>query len=176
MKTGRKTKSDSRLAVYAGTFDPITNGHLDIIQRALGIFDKVRVSVVEESKKQTWFNAQERVALVEEVLKTFPPSERKRVAVGAFEGLLVDHVRSEGAHVVIRGLRAVSDYEYEAQMAIINRHLAEDIETVFLMTSDHCSFISSSVVREILRNGGDISGLVPAPVVKRLRKLSTSRH
>lgn len=175
-KSKTKKRGGSDLAIYAGTFDPITNGHLDIIQRAVGIFEKVRVSVVVESKKKTWFDAEERVRLVEEALSVLPIADRKRVAVGSFEGLLVDHVRELGGKVVIRGLRAVSDYEYEAQMAVINRHLAEDVETVFLMTSDHCSFISSSVVREILRNGGDVSGLVPPPVSRKLRKLSTSRH
>lgn len=174
MKKSKKRELDRGLAVYAGTFDPITNGHLDIIERALGIFRKIQVSVVVESKKQTWFPADDRVELVRDVLKSFPAAARARVSVTAFEGLLVEHVRRLGARVVIRGLRAVSDYEYEAQMAIINRHLDEEVETVFLMTSDHCSFISSSVVREISRNGGDVSGLVPAAVVRRLARLSTS--
>lgn len=176
MKSRKKASAGASLAVYAGTFDPITNGHLDIIERALNVFSEIHVSVVIESKKQTWFTAEERVELVREVIKGFPPASRKRVAVGGFEGLLVEHVRSLGARVIIRGLRAVSDYEYEAQMAIINRHLAEDVETVFLMTSDHCSFISSSVVREISRNGGDVSGLVPPAIVRTLSRLSTSRR
>lgn len=169
---GSKKNANDRLAVYAGTFDPITNGHVDIIERALGVFERVRVSVVNESKKRTLFSADERVEMVNQVVKQFPPASRKRVSVCGFKGLLVDHVLSLGGSVVIRGLRAVTDYEYEAQMAIINRHLQEKVETVFLMTSDHVSFISSSVVREISRNGGDVSGLVPRIVVRKLKEMS----
>lgn len=160
-------KNGARRAVYAGTFDPITNGHQDIITRAATIFDEVIVAVVEESKKRTLFSGEERRALVQEVVALMDPTGCA-VRVELFSGLLVDYVRERGCNVVVRGLRAVSDYEYEAQMAIINRHLAPDVETVFLMTSDHCSFISSSVVREIARNRGDVSGLVPPPVVARL--------
>ena len=163
-------KGGVRRAVYAGTFDPITNGHQDIITRAATIFDEVIIAVVEESKKKTLFSGEERRSLVEEVVKLKLPSAAGTVRVELFSGLLVDYVRDRGCKVVIRGLRAVSDYEYEAQMAIINRHLAPDVETVFLMTSDHCSFISSSVVREIARNLGDVSGLVPPPVVSRLEQ------
>ena len=162
----KKAAADRR-AVYAGTFDPITNGHQDIIKRALRVFDELSIAVVETPSKKTLLMAEDRVRLVEQTAAEFGEAA-KRITVQAFSGLLVDHVRRIGCHVVIRGLRAVSDYEYEAQMAIINRHLADDIETVFLMTSDNCSFISSSVVREIAKYGGDISGLVPVPVAKHL--------
>lgn len=164
-------------AVYAGTFDPVTNGHVDIIKRAAGIFPELVVAVVSKSNKQTLFDATERVRLVEESLaEVLTPEFFKRerqnpgkITVQSFDGLLVDYARSLGARVVIRGLRAVTDYEYEAQMAIINRHLLADIETVFLMTSDNCSFISASIVREIAKLGGDVSGLVPAAVVAALK-------
>jgi len=155
-------------AVYAGTFDPITNGHLDIIERAAGIFEKLHVAVVEQPNKKTMFSADDRVTLVKASLADLDPKIAARISVKSFGGLLVDYVKKLGSTVVIRGLRAVSDYEYEAQMAIINRHLDDNIETVFLMTSDRCSFISSSIVREIARYGGDISGLVPKLVAERL--------
>lgn len=156
-------------AVYAGTFDPITNGHQDIIIRAAGILEKLHIGVVEQPNKKTLFSADERVDLVRKSIAELDPSIASRVTVESFGGLLMDYVKRLGCRVVIRGLRAVTDYEYEAQMAVINRHLAEDVETVFLMTSDHCSFISSSIVREIARYGGEVSGLVPAPVEERLR-------
>jgi pantetheine-phosphate adenylyltransferase len=158
----------SKEAVYAGTFDPITNGHLDIVLRASGIFDKLHVAVVEHPNKKTLFTAEERVALVRRSVESCGSAIAQKVSVSSFGGLLVEYIRNIGCQVVIRGLRAVSDYEYEAQMAIINRHLAEEIETVFLMTSDRCSFISSSIVREIAKLGGDVSGLVPPPVNEKL--------
>ncbi len=158
----------SKEAVYAGTFDPITNGHQDIIIRAANIFDKLHIAVVAQPNKKTLFSAEERVELVRTSVNVLGPALVSKVAVCSFGGLLVEYIRSIGVKVVIRGLRAVSDYEYEAQMAIINRHLAEEIETVFLMTSDSCSFISASIVREIAKLGGDVSGLVPPPVNEKL--------
>lgn len=155
-------------AIYAGTFDPITNGHYDIIIRALGVFDEVVVAVVEESKKKTLFSSAERRELVSAAVATLAPDQAGRVVVESFSGLLVDYVKSKGSRTIVRGLRAVSDYEYEGQMAIINRHLAPEVDTIFLMTSDHVSFISSSVVREIARNGGDVAGLVPDAASKKL--------
>lgn len=156
-------------AVYAGTFDPITNGHHDIIVRAAGIVETLHVGIVEQPNKKTLFDAKERVRLVRESVRELSPDIASRVHVESFGGLLMDYVKQLGCRVVIRGLRAVTDYEYEAQMAVINRHLQADVETVFLMTSDHCSFISSSIVREIARYGGDISGLVPKAVAERLK-------
>lgn len=164
-----KNEKAHQRAVYAGTFDPITNGHQDIIVRAASIFDEVIVAVVEESKKRTLFTGTERVQMVRDAVALLDSKLRAKIRIEPFSGLLVDYVRAQGCQVVVRGLRAVSDYEYEAQMAIINRHLAPEVETVFLMTSDHVSFISSSVVREIARNRGDVTGLVPPPAVEKLQ-------
>lgn len=165
----------NQTAVYAGTFDPMTLGHLDIVERTLGIFSKLIVAVVQNPKKNAMLTADERAKLVRESIKVLSKELLPKIEVMVFSGLLVDFVREQKSAVVIRGLRAVTDYEYEAQMAVINRHLAADIETVFLMTSDSCSFISSSVVREIYYNGGDVSGLVPDPVNKFLiSRLSVS--
>ena len=163
-------------AIYAGTFDPITNGHYDIIIRALGVFDEVVVAVVEESKKKTLFSSAERRELVTDAVSTLPTDQASRVVVESFSGLLVDYVKRKGSRTIVRGLRAVSDYEYEGQMAIINRHLAPEVDTIFLMTSDHVSFISSSVVREIARNGGDVAGLVPDAASKKLAAVYPRRN
>ncbi len=157
-------------AVYAGTFDPLTNGHRDIIIRAAGIFDSLVVAVAEDSRKDTLFTPEERIELISETLKEFPAADRKRIKVDTFQGLLVDYVRKLNSKVIIRGLRAVSDYEYESQMAVINRNLDNQIETVFLMTAEENSFISSSVVREIAKLGGDVSSLVPKSVNNRVKK------
>ncbi len=164
----KSDKSELQCAVYAGTFDPITNGHYDILCRAARIFEQLIVAVVEQPNKRTLYSALERKELVSLAIETLDPDLRARVQAVCFDGLLVEYARARGARVIVRGLRAVSDYEYEAQMAVINRHLAPDLETLFLMTSDHCSFISSSVVREIAKHGGDVSGLVPKPVAERL--------
>ena len=163
------------MAVYAGTFDPITNGHYDILVRAARIFPKLVVAVVENPNKRTLLSSEERRGLVQQAVDTLPVEFRSRVEAVCFSGLLVDYVRSRQATVIVRGLRAVSDYEYEAQMAVINRHLSADIETLFLMSSDHCSFISSSVVREIAIHGGDVSGLVPKPVAEKLKKVYAAK-
>lgn len=159
-----------RIAVYAGTFDPLTLGHLDILDRALKVFEKVHVAVAANPSKKTLFSVDERVQMVTESLG----ANSARVTVAPFEGLLVDYVKSIGANVVIRGLRAVADYEYEAQMALVNRALAEDIETVFLVTSAHCSFISSSFVRDVARNKGSLTKLVSNSVANRLRDVFSS--
>lgn len=153
------------IAVYAGTFDPITNGHVDIIQRSLKVFDRVVVAIGENSAKSTLFNVNERKELVTQATAKLSD----RVSVDTFSGLLIDYVRKSGAKVIVRGLRAVSDYEYEAQMATINGQLADDIETVFLMTSANSSFISSSVVKEVARNFGDVSSFVPKVVADQLK-------
>lgn len=160
------SKGGQRIAVYAGTFDPITNGHRDIVERAITVFDRVYMAVAESSAKNPLFSADERKTMITAALADLGD----RVIVDSFNTLLVDYVRSVGAKVIIRGLRAVSDYEYEAQMAMINRHLAEEIETVFLMTSDHCSFINSSIVRQVAKFGGDVSALVPKNVAEVLRR------
>jgi pantetheine-phosphate adenylyltransferase len=158
--------SSSSIAVYAGTFDPITNGHKDIVERGLAVFDTLYVAVADSTSKQVQFSTEQRVELVRGALKGICGEER--VKVESFTGLLVDYVASINASVIVRGLRAVSDYEYEAQMAHINRHLMGSIETVFLVTSEENSFISSSIVKNIASVGGDISRLVPANVSKAL--------
>ncbi|HYE95420.1 MAG TPA: pantetheine-phosphate adenylyltransferase [Rubricoccaceae bacterium] len=158
-----------RLALYPGTFDPITRGHLDVLGRALRLFDRVEVTVAVNVAKQTLFSTEERVRLVEESLEELPADLRDRVAVVAFEGLLVDQARARGASALIRGLRQVSDFEYEMRMALANRRLAPEIETVFLMPSEEHAFTAATIVREIHRWAGDTSSFVPAAVERALR-------
>lgn len=148
-------------AIYPGSFDPLTLGHLDLIERASHIFDRVIVAVGVNSRKSTVFSAAERIQMVEESVKTI-----KNVKVDAFDGLLVDYARAKKIHVLLRGLRAFSDFEYEFQMALANRKLAPEIEMIFLMPKETHSYISSSTVREIVDRGGNISPFVP-PAVKR---------
>ena len=152
-----------RVALYPGSFDPITMGHVDIIHRALGIFDTIEVSVAVNIQKKPTFTDEERMAMIRE---TF--AEEPRIQVKCFSGLLVDYARQRGIRSVIRGLRAVSDFEYEFQMASMNRRLTEDVDYFFLMTSEEHFFVSSSLVREVALNGGDVSRFVPKPVQDRL--------
>jgi pantetheine-phosphate adenylyltransferase len=157
-----------KIAVYPGSFDPVTFGHLDIIERAGKIFDKIIVSVFVHSAKKSMFTVAERVAMLKTVLKG-----RKNIEVDCFEGLLVDYVRRKKTDVVIRGLRAISDLEYEFQIAAINRTLYRDIETVFFMPRQRYTYLSSSVVRDIAHFGGDVKKLVPphvARIIKNRRK------
>ena len=149
-------------AIYPGTFDPLTLGHLDLIQRAAVIFDRLIVAVVASSKKKTFFTLEERVAAVKAAVQDLP-----NVEVEPFDGLLVGYARQRGVHVVVRGLRAYSDFEYEFQMALTNRKLAPEIETLFLMPKENLSYISSSVVREVAEHGGPLDDFVP-PAVKAL--------
>jgi pantetheine-phosphate adenylyltransferase len=151
-------------AIYPGSFDPITNGHVDIIERGLEVFDRVVVAVLENPKKRPLFTTKERVRMIQDIF-----ASKKEVEVRAFDGLLVDFARAQGTRVVIRGLRAVSDFEYEFQMALMNRSLAPDIETFFMMPSVNYTFLSSNVVREVAALGGSVEGLVPGPVVRKLR-------
>jgi pantetheine-phosphate adenylyltransferase len=151
-------------AIYPGSFDPVTNGHVDIIERGLKVFDRVVVAVLENPKKRPLFTTKERVKMVQEIF-----AANRRVEVRAFDGLLVDFARAQGTRVVIRGLRAISDFEYEFQMALMNRSLAPDIETFFMMPSVHYSFLSSNLVREVAGLGGSVEGLVPAAVARKLR-------
>jgi pantetheine-phosphate adenylyltransferase len=148
-----------RSVVYPGTFDPITNGHLDLIQRASSLFDLVVVAVAADTGKEPAFDIERRVELAEHVLRDIP-----RVEVTPFSGLLVEFARDRGTAVIMRGLRAVSDFEYELQLAGLNRRMAPDIETLFLTPAEQYAYISSSLVREIARLGGDVSTFV-APVV-----------
>ncbi|MBN2885976.1 MAG: pantetheine-phosphate adenylyltransferase [Chromatiaceae bacterium] len=154
-----------RSVVYPGTFDPITNGHIDLVLRAARLFDRVVVAVATDTGKQPLFSIEERVALVREATGHLPNVESI-----AFQGLLVNFVRELGVNVIIRGLRAVSDFEYEFQLASMNRHMAPDIETIFLTPAEQYAFISSSLVREIARLHGDISTFVPAEVQAALRE------
>ncbi|MFQ5700411.1 MAG: pantetheine-phosphate adenylyltransferase [Acidobacteriota bacterium] len=149
----------ARLAVYPGTFDPVTNGHLDIIERGSRLFDRVVVAILENLDKKPLFSVAERRELIRQAVGRFP-----NVSVQTFRGLLVDYVRDCGAHVIVRGLRALSDFEYEFQMALMNRRLDPDVETVFMMPSEAYSYLSSRLVKEVAFLGGDVSGLVP-PVV-----------
>jgi len=153
------------IAIYPGSFDPITNGHLDLIVRGCCLFDKLIVAILRNETKQPLFSVEERIEMLREVVHCYP-----NVTVDSFEGLLVDYAAQNGATVLLRGIRAISDYEYELQMALMNRRLRPDIETVFMMASEAHSFVSSRLVKEVFGLGGDIAGLVPPPVEVRLRK------
>jgi pantetheine-phosphate adenylyltransferase len=152
-------------AIYPGSFDPVTFGHIDVIGRALRLFDEVIVAVAPSEGKSPLFAVAERLELIRASL----PGET-RLSVKQFDGLLVDFVKEEKAAAVIRGLRAVSDFEFEFQMALMNRRLAPDVETIFLMPKEDYSYISSRIVKEVARLGGDVSGVVPAPVAAALRQ------
>ena len=154
-----------RSAVIPGSFDPITYGHLNIIERALEIFDQVHVGGAVNVSKNALFSMDERIELIEEVC-----SGDSRITVGASEGLLVNHAAERGATALVRGLRAVSDFEYEFQMAHMNRKLNPEIETVFLMAGEEYFYVSSKLVKEVASLGGDVEGLVPPIVFERLRK------
>jgi pantetheine-phosphate adenylyltransferase len=153
------------IAVYPGSFDPITNGHVDILRRALALFDHVVVALAENVRKQPLFTLDERAAMIRSAVEHDP-----RVEVDAFSGLLVDYVRRRGARVIIRGLRAIADFEYEFQFAHMNRHLAPGVETVFLMTSEEAFYVSSSLVKEVASMGGDVARFAPSGVVEALKK------
>lgn len=153
------------VAVYPGTFDPVTNGHLDLVQRCAPLVDKLVVSVLANETKSPLFSAKERVEMLSEVLKSF-----NNVEIDSFDGLLIDYARRKGARLILRGIRAISDYEYELQMALMNRRLAPEIETMFMMAGEAHSFISSRLVKEVIRLGGNISGLVPPSVEEILRR------
>jgi len=154
-----------KIAVYPGSFDPVTSGHLDIIKRAAGIFGKVIVAIIRNPEKKPQFSLPERVKMLKASL-----SGLKNVSVDSFDGLLVDYAKKKKANIIVRGLRAVSDFDYEFQMALTNRKMAPKIETLFFMTDYKYSYLSSSFVKQIAKLGGDISGLVPEPVAKKLRR------
>jgi pantetheine-phosphate adenylyltransferase len=159
-----------RTAIYAGSFDPITRGHEDLILRSLEFVDRIIVAVAVNSSKQPLFTIEERVALIRSAV-----GADSRIEVKSFDGLLVDFAAREGATLLIRGLRAVSDFEYEYQMALMNRHLSPKLETVFMVPSLDTTYISASLIREIARYGGDVSNLVHPAVADALRARSNSR-
>lgn len=165
MNSGQAKTSRARVAVYPGTFDPITNGHTDLACRAAPLFDRIIVGIAESPSKKPSFSLAERIAMAREALR-----DLANVEVRGFSSLLADFVRAEGAGVILRGLRAVSDFEYEFQLASMNRHLIPDAETLFLTPAEQYSFISSSLVREIALLGGDVSGFVDPAVQQMLRR------
>lgn len=154
-----------KIAIYPGSFDPVTNGHVDIIERAAKLFDKVIVAVIRNPEKKAQFTLVQRV----DMLKTSLARD-KNVKIDSFDGLLVDYARKKKANIIVRGLRAVSDFDYEFQMALTNRKMAPKIETIFFMTDYKYSYLSSSFVKQIARLGGDIKELVPGSVAKKLKK------
>jgi pantetheine-phosphate adenylyltransferase len=154
-----------KTAIYPGTFDPITNGHLSILNRALKIFDKLIVAILVNPQKLALFSLDERLAMIKETLKN-----KKNVLVESFDGLLVDYAVQNDANVIVRGLRALSDFEFEFQMALMNRKLNRDVQSIFLMTDYKWFYISSTIIKEAASLGGDISGLVPPIVNRKLRE------
>jgi pantetheine-phosphate adenylyltransferase len=152
------------VAIYPGSFDPVTNGHLDLIERGEKMFDRLIVAVLKNTEKEPMFSVPERVEMLRDVTRQWDSVE-----IDVFEGLLVDYARKRGAAVILRGIRAVSDYEYELQMALMNRKLEPRLETVFMMPGETYSYLSAKVVREIAHFGGPLAGLVPPTVEQRLR-------
>jgi pantetheine-phosphate adenylyltransferase len=155
----------SKVVIYPGTFDPITNGHISIISRALKIFDRLVIAILNNPQKLPLFSMEERIQMIREVLK-----EQRHVDVDSFNGLLVDYVIQKNTNVVIRGLRALSDFEYEFQMALMNRKLNREVQSIFLMTDYKWFYTSSTIIKEAASLGGDVSGLVPPIVCKKLKQ------
>ena len=159
-------KTRNVIAIYPGSFDPITKGHLDLVERGSKLFDKLIVAILENAtKEEPLFAVEERMAMLRDAVRSYP-----NVEVDSFSGLLVDYVARRQATVILRGIRAISDYEYELQMALMNTRLAPDIETVFMMASEAYSFLSSRLVKQVFGLGGNISGLVPPVVEERLKR------
>ena len=155
--------ADPAPALYPGSFDPITNGHLDVIERAARLFDHVLVAVADNNAKNALFSTEDRVSLIRQSVSALP-----NVKVTSFKGLLVDFAAASGARVVVRGLRAVTDFEYEFQMALMNKTLRPDLETIFLASREVFTYVSSRVIKEVARLGGDVTRMVPAPVASAL--------
>jgi pantetheine-phosphate adenylyltransferase len=161
-----------RIAIYPGSFDPLTSGHVDIIERGSKIFDSIIVAILVNAEKVPLFTETERIAIIREVFKDY-----KNVKAETFNGLLVDYAQEKKATVLVRGLRAVSDFEYEFQMALMNRHLAPGLETVFMMPDEKYTFVSSRLIKEVFTLGGEVTGLVPPVVEQKLRaKQKTKRR
>lgn len=165
MPQGGRVNDNGRVAIYPGSFDPITYGHIDIVERGLEIFDKVIVAIANNAAKRSLFTTEERLEMAKAIFKDTP-----HVIVDSFKGLLVDYVAKTNARVILRGLRATSDFEYEFHMASINRSLNARLDTVFMMTSKDYFFVSSRTIKEVASLGGQVGGLVPDLVVTRLRK------
>jgi pantetheine-phosphate adenylyltransferase len=160
-----------RVAVFPGSFDPLTNGHVDIILRGARLFDRIVVAVLRNAEKQPLFSPEERVEMAREVFGSWPNVEAE-----AFEGLLVDYAHRKGASVIVRGLRAISDFEFELQMALMNRRMGPEIETVFMMPAEQYTYVSSRLIKEVFALGGSIAGLVPEMVEGRLREQWAARQ
>ena len=154
-----------KTVIYPGTFDPVTNGHIDVIKRAIDLFDKVVITVARNPVKTTMFTVEERLIMLRESLKQFPS-----VSIDSFEGLIVDHAKEVGAIGIIRGLRAISDFEYEFQMALMNRKLDEDLRTIFLMPHEKYTYLNSTIIRNLSQFNSDVSEFVPKVVIKFSRK------
>lgn len=155
-----------KTAVYPGTFDPVTNGHIDIIERASKLFDRLYILVGENPQKETTFTAEERVGMLKNALR----KHNNKIRVEHFEGLLLDYAKKKKSNVIVRGLRAISDFEYEFQRAQFNREFAKDIETIFIMTKDDYAFLSSSIIKEIAMFNGSVKGFVPGIAEKKLKE------
>jgi pantetheine-phosphate adenylyltransferase len=162
-----------RRAIYPGSFDPVTNGHLDIIERGCKLFDEIIVSILVNPEKTPFFTLEERREMLHEVLQEIRQGDC-RVRVDSFRGLLVNYAVAQQANAIVRGIRAISDYEYELQMALMNRRLEPTIETVFMMPAETYSYVSSRLVKEVFQLGGEISGLVPPPIEKRMKEKMNS--
>jgi pantetheine-phosphate adenylyltransferase len=159
------------VAIYPGTFDPLTNGHVDIIQRGSRLFDRIVVGILHNIEKSPLFTVAERVEIARDVFSPYA-----NVEVDTFDGLLVDYARRKGASVIVRGLRAISDFEYEMQMALMNRHLNPEVETVFMMPAEPYTYVSSRLVKEVVALGGSVTTLVPSLVEARLRDKRLARE
>jgi pantetheine-phosphate adenylyltransferase len=163
--------SPENIAIYPGSFDPLTNGHVDIIQRGSKLFDRIVIAILLNIEKSPLFTVQERVEIAHEVFRDYP-----NVEVDTFDGLLVEYARRKRASVIVRGLRAISDFEYEMQMALMNRHLNPDVETVFMMPAETYTYVSSRLVKEVVALGGSVTNLVPSLVESRLREKRHARE
>ena len=159
-----------RLAIFPGSFDPLTNGHVDIILRSAHLFERLVVAVLVNQDKQALFSARERVDMIRDVFREYP-----NVEADTFDGLLVDYARQRRASAIIRGLRAVSDFEYEFQMALMNRHLEPALETVFMMPAEQYTYLSSRLIKEVFQLGGDVRGLVPAPIERAMKEKQAAK-
>lgn len=165
------TPPAGRLAIFPGSFDPLTNGHVDIILRGAHLFERILIAVLVNAEKTSLFSADERVTIIREVFREYP-----NVEVDTFDGLLVDYARQRRATAIVRGLRAVSDFEYEFQMALMNRHLEPTLETVFMMPAEQYTYLSSRLIKEVFRLGGDVHALVPPVVEQWMRRTQAARR